>query len=169
MSDEDLFDQVRALHSERDSDHWATSNNGRSVMARAINSGAEGGAPVRSHRPGSRRLVMGIAAAGLVLAGTTAAATIKAVTGDHPAQAGCYESLSADANTTEASAALVDQVGAVEACHQTWAELKSSIDTTNLVSCINGNGGRGVFPAPRTLDAASACGQIGWQADADTN
>lgn len=169
MSNDDVFDQVRALHVGRDSDQWATSELGRSVMARAMISGSTVGTPERTRRPRNRRFVAGVAAAGLVLAATTAAATIKAVTGDHPVQAGCYESLSADASTTEASAALVDRVGATEACRQTFAELKPSIDTTSLVSCINSNGGRGVFPAPRGLDAASACGQIGWQADADGN
>lgn len=164
---DDIFDQVRALHRPQDDSSWATTDQGRAVMARAINSGsATSPTALRPRRP--RRLVIGVAAAALV-AGTTAAATIKAITGDNPTQAGCYETLAADADTTEASAALVEQVGWVEACRQTWLELGTDIDTGNLVSCINPAGGRGVFPATPELNAAAACGRIGWQPDAEGN
>ena len=164
---DDIFDRVRALHRPQDDSSWATTDEGRAVMARAINSGSATPLTKTKQRP-QRRLVIGAAAVALV-AGTTAAATISAITGDDPTQAGCYETLRADADTTEASAALVEQVGSVEACRQTWLELGTDIDTGNLVSCINPAGGRGVFPAPAELDAAAACGRIGWQPDAEGN
>lgn len=164
---DDIFDQVRALHRPQDDASWATSDSGRAVMARAINAGSAAPAVKAKQRP-RRRLVFGFAAIALV-AGTTAAATIKAITGDHPTQAGCYETLAADANTTEASAALVERVGSVEACRQTWGQLGTDIDTDNLVSCINPSGGRGVFPVTAEASAAAACSRIGWQPDAEGN
>lgn len=164
---DDIFDQVRAMHRPQDDASWATSDSGRAVMARAINSAPSGPVVGTKQRP-QRRFVIGVAAVALV-AGTTAAATIMAITGDDPMQAGCYETLSADADTTEASAALVDQVGSVEACRQTWLQLGTKLDTDNLVSCINPSGGRGVFPAPADLGAAAACSRIGWQPDAEGN
>ena len=164
---DDIFDQVRALHRPQDDDSWATSESGRAVMARAINSGSA--APlVRSKQRPRRRIVIGVAAVALV-AGTAAAATIKAITGDHPTQAGCYETPAADANTTEASAALVERVGPVDACRQTWVQLGTDIDTDNLVSCINPSGGRGVFPVTVGLSAAESCSRIEWQPDAEGN
>lgn len=164
---DDIFDQVRAVHRPHDDASWSTSDRGRAVMARAINSGSTVPGGRTKQRP-QRRLVIGVAAVALV-AGTTAAATIKAITGDDPTQAGCYETLAADADTTEASAALVERVGSVEACRQTWLELGTDIDTGNLVSCINPSGGRGVFPATADLSAAGACSRIGWQPDAEEN
>ncbi len=162
---DDIFDQIRALHRGPDDASWATSDGGRAVMARAINSGLPT-PPTRTKQRPQRRLIIGVAVVAL-MAGTTAAATIKAITGDDPTQAGCYESLAADADTTEASAALVEQVGWVEACRQTWLELGTNVNTNNLVSCINPSGGRGVFPATAELKAAGACGRIGWQPDAE--
>lgn len=160
---DDIFDQVRALHRPQHDRSWATSDSGRAVMARAINSGSSAPAARTKQRP-QRRLVIGVAVA--LVAGTTAAATIKAITSDQPTQAGCYEVLAADADTTEASAALVDRVGPVEACRQTWVDLGTDINTDNLVSCVNPSGGRGVFPVTVGVSAASACSRIGWQPDA---
>ena len=163
----DILDQVRALHRPQDDEGWTTSDDGRAVMARAINSGSAAAAG-RTKQVRQRRVVIGVAALTLV-AGTTAAATIKAISGDEPTQAGCYETLTADADTTEASAALVERVGSVEACRQTWSNLGTAVDTNNLVSCINPSGGRGVFPAIAGTSAASACSSIGWQPDAEEN
>ena len=133
-------------------------------MTRALNSPAP--EPTRRATQRSRRIALG-AAALVVVGGATAAATFQAITSDAPLQAGCYETLAADADTTEASPELVRRVGHAEACRATWEEVGADVDTSNLVSCLNPHGGRGVFPAPVGATPAEACSQIGWQADTD--
>lgn len=160
---EAVLDEVRALRPTGD-DTWARSDAGRAVMARAMATApaTQDQAPGRRSR---RVLVAGGLAAALTVAGGTAAAVV-IFRADSPTQAGCYSTLSASADTTEASADLVADVGAAEACRRTWAGVGEDVDTRNLVACVNEYGGRGVFPAPIDEDAASACARIGWQPDA---
>ncbi|MGH3331357.1 MAG: hypothetical protein ACRDPJ_08615 [Nocardioidaceae bacterium] len=153
-----IFDQVRA-HRPTDDPDWSHSPQGRRVMARALSMTP---AVVPSRKAQHRLLVGTIATAGLTVVGGAAAA-VMVLQADSPTQAGCYSSLSASADTTEASADLVAELGAVKACQLTWATLGESVDTRNPVSCINPAGGRGVFPAPAGAVASTACAQIGWQ------
>lgn len=168
MNDDELFNEIRALRSA-DTD-WANSPEGKGVMARAIAMGEQGEtATARAERPAVRRtrrmVIAGIGAGALMVTGV-AAATLVFGEADSPTEAGCYETLDPQADTTQAPAALVAKVGPTEACAVTWAKLGTTVDVTNLVSCVNEYGGRGVFPAPKGMDSAATCQQIGWAVDA---
>lgn len=168
MNDDELFNEIRGLR-PADTD-WATSTEGKNVMARAIAMGEQGEtATARPERPAvrrTRRVAIASLGAGVLMVSGVAAATLMFGKADSPTQAGCYEKLDPQANTTQPRAALVAEVGPTKACALTWAELGTTVDVTNLVSCVNEYGGRGVFPAPTGMDAAAACGQIGWAIDA---
>lgn len=167
MIHDKLHDELRSLRTEPDG--WATSPAGQNVMARAIAMAQRGENPARDGRPAVRRTrnlaIVGISA-GVVMATGAAAATVLFREADSPTQAGCYEALDPQADTTEPIAALVAEVGPIKACVQTWKDLGTPVDVTNLVSCVNEFGGRGVFPAAKGLDPQTACGQIGWAVDA---
>lgn len=145
-----LLDEIRALR-PTDDDGWARSTDGQRVLARAL---AAPAAQSTGRRTSRRLLIGGVASAGLMLAGGTAAAVV-VLQADSPTQAGCYTSLSPTADTTEASAALVAEVGATEACRRTWTAVGEDVDAGNPVSCVNSAGGRGVFPAPVGIDRKS--------------
>jgi hypothetical protein len=161
---DEILDEIRALRSGTSPD-WATTPSGQRVMARAI---AMGESATMSQKPTAQRtrhvVIAGISVGALLVTGVAAAAAVRQA--NSPTQVGCYETLSPQADTTEAERALVTEVGPVAACRQTWVELSKPIDVSNLVSCVNSHGGRGVFPAPRGTDAPSACNQIGWAVDA---
>jgi hypothetical protein len=164
MNDDELLNEVRALRPET-ATNWATSPEGQLVMARAIAMGEN--AELGSRQPAPRRIrrvaVAGIGVSALLVSGVAAATVV--LRADSPTQAGCYEALDAQANTTEASASLVARVGPEKACAQTLSELDRPVDVGNMVSCVNPYGGRGVFPAPTGATAEAACGQIGWAVD----
>lgn len=157
-----LLDEVRDLRP--DDAAWPETAEGRSALTRALvmNPRDVWARPRRMHGRTSKIAAGSIIA---VIAGAGSVAAVNVYIADSPTQAGCYEALSAQANTIEASADLVQRVGAVEACRQTWANVQQDVDTTNLVVCVNSAGGRGVFPAGRGVTATAACGQIGWQPD----
>lgn len=162
-----IDDEIVAL---RPADHpaWATSPRGKAVMNRAMSSTVIADDPQPSAtRRGHRRWAPRTLAIGGLVAGTvavgTAAAVITAASPDDPTRAGCYSSLSAAADMTEAASDLVRQVGPADACRRTWQSIGESVDTTNLVLCITSTGGRGVFPAAAGMTPAEACGQIGQQ------
>lgn len=169
MNDDKLLDELRNLRPDPTS-NWATTRDGQGVMARAIALGqAAELSPTTTERPAARRtrrVATVSIGAGAVLVTGVAAATLAFQKADSPTQAGCYEALSAQADTVEASAALVERIGPVAACTETLLDLGKPVDVANMVSCVNPDGGRGVFPAPEGVDAASACGQIGWAVDA---
>lgn len=149
---------------------WSTSQEGRGVMARAIAMG-QASESVQSKSATrrltrSRRITIAALGSGTVLIGGVAAASLAFRNADSPTQAGCYETLSAQADTTEAPRALVAEVGPVEACIRTFTELEPQVDVSNMVSCVNPYGGRGVFPAPPTMTPAEACRVLGWAVDA---
>lgn len=158
--DETLFEQIRALRP--DDDGWAGSDEGRNVMTRAQQWTGVADHGVR--RRGGRTVVAGVVAGGLMVGGGAAAA-MAFFTADSPTQAGCYSAMSPQADTIEASSSLVAEVGATQACRQTWREVGDDVDTRNLVSCVNEHGGRGVFPARVGMTARAACGGMGWSVD----
>ncbi|MDP3894477.1 hypothetical protein [Nocardioides sp.] len=166
MNDDKLLNEIRALQPEPTT-NWAMTPEGQGVMARAIAMGeaSEQAAEKPAVRRARRVVIAGVGAGALLVSGV-AAATLALRDADSPTQAGCYETFSAQADTTEASAALVEKIGPVKACAQTLVELGKPVDVSNMVSCVNPDGGRGVFPAPKGLDAASACAEIGWAVDA---
>lgn len=83
-----LLDEIRALRPTGDAG-WARSTDGQRVLARAL---AAPAAPSTGRRAPRRLLVGGVASAGLMLAGGTAAAVV-VLQADSPTQAGCYSAL----------------------------------------------------------------------------
>lgn len=165
----DLLAEISLL-GQRQDDAWADTESGRAVMETAIARGRAGlprpdeAGPVAEprRRAWTRPWVVAVGV-GAVIVVTSAAALILPREPDIPTQAGCYSELAADADTIEASADLVAEVGAAEACRQTWASVHDdTVDTRNLVACVNPFGGRGIFPAPPNLSASNACGSMGW-------
>lgn len=165
MTKTDVFDEIAALRPIDEA--WAISESGQKVLRRAFT----GAAPATAARASAtsrgrwrrpRSYVFGVLVTGTLVAGTAAAAII-AATPDNAAQAGCYSTLSGQADMTEASSDLVQKVGPIQACKSTWNSTAENVDTTNLVLCVTPSGGQGVFPAPAGMNPASACGQIGQQ------
>lgn len=168
MIEQTPIDEEMVALRPADNPAWATSPRGKAVMTQAMSSTVVADDPWPSTtRRGLRRWAPRTLAIGGLLAGTvavaTAAAVITAASPDDPTRAGCYSSLSAAADMTEAVPDLVRQVGPEDACRRTWQSIGESVDTTNLVLCITTSGGRGVFPAAAGMTPAEACGQIGQQ------
>lgn len=162
-SEADLLTTLRSTRPV-EPDGWAHSATARRIRASAlISHGGTDNLVDLAGRPRRRRpaQVIGIASA-LVIGGGAAVAAV-VFQADNPTVAGCYTSLSENADMTEISSARVAEVGAAQACAEVLAVVEPDVDTTHLVTCLNEFGGRGVFPVAAGTDASAACDSLGWQ------